>query len=98
MVPRILVLFLFVLFLFAAAAFGATIRLYLKDGTYQLAREYEVKPDRVRYYSTERSDWEELPLELVDLTRTKKEAAEFEESIKTAAKAQSTKDGPNPRR
>ena len=87
MFPRIVTLLLF-----AVAAFGATIRLYLKDGTYQLAREYEVKPDRVRYYSTERSDWEELPLELVDLTRTKKEAAEFEESIKTEAKAQSEED------
>ena len=29
-------------FCFAVAAFGATIRLYLKDGTYQMAREYQV--------------------------------------------------------
>ncbi len=48
----------------------AAIRLYLKDGTYQEAREYQVLPDRVRFYSTDRSEWEEIPLSLVDLTRT----------------------------
>jgi hypothetical protein len=82
-----------VLFLaFAAAALGATLRLYLKDGTYQLAREYQVLQDRVRYYSTERGEWEEVPLELVDLNRTKKEASETEEAIKADAKAQSEED------
>jgi hypothetical protein len=56
--------------------FGATERLYLKDGSFQTVREYEVKADRVRYYSTERSDWEEIPLELVDLNRTRQETAD----------------------
>ena len=36
--------------MFALAASGATVRLYLTDGTYQLVREYEVKPDRVRFF------------------------------------------------
>ena len=63
-------------FVFAAAALSAADRLYLKDGTYQLTNQYEVKPDRVRYYSTERSEWEEIPLEMVDLDRTKAELAE----------------------
>lgn len=81
-----------VFLLFALAAFGATIKLYLKDGTYQLAREYEVKQDRVRYYSTEREEWEEIPLELVDLDRTKKEIAAHEAEVKADQKARAEED------
>ena len=44
--------------------------LYLKDGTRHMVREYKVDGDRVRYYSTERGDWEEIPLELVDIDKT----------------------------
>jgi hypothetical protein len=54
---------------------AANVRLYLKEGGYHLVREYQVLSDRVRYYSVERGDWEEIPLELVDLKRTEKEAA-----------------------
>src|SRR5713101_6130976 len=80
------------LILLAAAAFGATQRLYLKDGDYQLVREYQVLADRVRYFSTERGDWEEIPLELVDLERTKKDVAALEESLKREAKEQDEED------
>ena len=59
----------------AVPAFGANGRLYMKDGDYQIVREYQVLADRVRYFSTERGDWEEIPIELVDLERTKKDAA-----------------------
>jgi len=55
---------------------GADIRLYLTDGTYQKVREYEVQSDRVRFYSTERGDWEAIPLELIDLERTEREVKE----------------------
>jgi hypothetical protein len=65
-----------VLLLLALSAFGATMRLYMKDGTYQLVREYQVLQDRVKYLSAERGEWEEIPLDLVDLNHTKKEAAE----------------------
>jgi hypothetical protein len=82
----------FILILFAVAAFGAQIRLYLKDGTFQPAREYEVKDDRVRYFSTEREEWEEIPLDLVDLARTKKEIAERESTTKADSKAQAEED------
>lgn len=64
---------LFVLSLIALASFGQSFRLYLKDGGHHLTREYKVEEDRVRYYSIERSDWEEIPLELVDLSKTESE-------------------------
>jgi hypothetical protein len=78
--------------LMGAAAFGATLRLYLKDGTYQLAREYEVKQDRVRFFSTERGEFEEIPLEMVDIDRTKKEAAERDAEVAAETKAQAEED------
>jgi len=62
------------LFLLAATLlFGETFKLYLKDGNYHLVREYQVEGDRIRYYSTERSQWEEIPKALIDLARTERE-------------------------
>jgi hypothetical protein len=48
-------------------------KLYLKDGEYHMVREYQVIEDRVRYYSTERGEWEEIPKDLVDLDKTEGE-------------------------
>ncbi len=61
------------LLLSACLLFGATFKLYLKDGDYQLVREYQVNGDRIRYYSTERGQWEEIPVALCDLQKTERE-------------------------
>lgn len=64
---------LVLLFLTAVTLLGQAFKLYLKDGGYHMVREYHVEDDRIRYYSTERSDWEEIPVALVDLNKTESE-------------------------
>jgi hypothetical protein len=76
-----------IILLFSALVCAAADRLYLKDGSFHTVREYEVKADRVRYYSTERGDWEEIPLELVDLKRTQAELSEQKSRLEADAKA-----------
>jgi hypothetical protein len=66
---------------------AANVKLYLKDGGYHVVREYKVEGDRVRYYSVERSDWEEIPFDLVDLKRTEAEVKEREETRRKEAAA-----------
>ena len=50
----------------------ASIKLCMKDGTYQMVASYEVHGERVRYFSVERSEWEEVPTSLVDFDATKR--------------------------
>ena len=74
---------------------GQKLKLYLREGSHLIVKEYEVVEDRVRYYSLERGQWEEIPLELVDLDRTRREverrmarrgARELEDRIERAAR------------
>lgn len=58
-----------------ALADAHTQKLVLKDGTFQLVREYQIEGDRIRYYSLDTHEWEEMPAALVDWDATKKEAA-----------------------
>jgi hypothetical protein len=44
----------------------------MKDGSVLIVNSYEVKGDRVRYYSVERSEWEEAPAAMIDWDATKK--------------------------
>jgi hypothetical protein len=58
-------------------------KLFLKDGTFQLVREYKIDGDRVSYYSLDTHEWEEMPASMIDWDATRKEATQ--ESSKDAA-------------
>ncbi|MBI1356523.1 MAG: hypothetical protein GC160_19450 [Acidobacteria bacterium] len=83
--------FALVTLLLVAPLAAQRLALYLKGGGELLVREYEVQGERVRYYSLERSQWEEIPVELVDLDKT---SATIERSQKRveAMKAESAKE------
>ncbi len=66
-------------------ASAENVKLFLKDGSYQLVREYQVGSDRVRFYSLDRDDWEEVPTSLVDLDKTKAEIKAHADAIQADA-------------
>jgi len=68
-----------------ALAGAENLKLYLKDGSDHMVREYQVAGDRVRFYSLERSAWEEIPLEFVDLEKTKLEQNRLAEENRARA-------------
>src|SRR5260370_39562589 len=85
--PSFLVRLTSLLLLSVFTASAATVKLYLKDGSYQLVREYKVEKDRVRFFSTDRGEWEEIPVELVDLEKTQTEIKQREEARREEAAA-----------
>ena len=77
--------------LLAAPLAAQRFALFLQGGGEIIVREYEVLDDRVRYYSLERSDWEEIPLELVDLDKTRA-AVERQEKRLASMKAETARE------
>ena len=66
-------------------------KLVLKDGNYQVVRDYARVGDRVRYLSAERGEWEELPADMVDWEATakaEKAQEKEEEALLSKIKAQ----------
>jgi hypothetical protein len=78
---------LFFISVFVLTVSAANFKLYLKDGGYHLVREYKVDGAKISYYSVERSDWEEIPAELVDLKRTDAEAETRRETVAKESQA-----------
>jgi hypothetical protein len=67
---RFLIAIVLLSVLTAPRSVWANQKLYMKDGTFQIVSSYEVQGDRVRYFSVERGEWEEVPTELVDFDAT----------------------------
>jgi hypothetical protein len=75
-------------------------RLILKDGSYQSVTKYEVHGERVRYFSAERGEWEEVPKSMIDWDATEKfeqgrqqgalapEAVELDKQLEAERKAE----------
>jgi hypothetical protein len=55
-------------------------KLVLKDGSFQLVRSYQRQGERVRYFSVERGDWEEIPAAMVDWDATSKAERDAEKA------------------
>ncbi len=85
---------------FPASAQTQAHRLILKDGSYQPVTKYEIHGERVRYFSAERGEWEEVPKSLIDWDATNKfeqgrlqgppapEAVELDKEIEAERKAE----------
>jgi hypothetical protein len=80
------------LLIFSVLASAANFKLYFKDGSDQLVREYKIEGDRLNYYSVDRVEWEEVPLAIVDLDKTKAEIKRRADDARADAAAQDAED------
>ncbi len=67
---------------FAALLDAQRIALYLTDGDKIVIREYKTAGDRIRYFSVERNQWEEIPKDLVDIERTREVNKRMQEAAR----------------
>ena len=79
-------------FALCTLACAANFKLYFKDGSDQLVREYKIENDRLNYYSVDRDEWEEVPLSIVDLDKTKSEIKQRADDARADAAAQDAED------
>jgi hypothetical protein len=77
---------------FCILASAANFKLYFKDGSDQLVREYKINADRLNFYSIDRDEWEEVPLSIVDLDKTKSEMKRRADDVRAAAAAEDAED------
>lgn len=70
----------------AGARLSHGTKLVLKDGTFQLVRNYERNGERVRYYSVERNAWEEIPAAMIDWNATEKARIDEEKADEALVK------------
>lgn len=70
----------------SADRFSRGKKLVLKDGTFQLVRNYERTGERVRYFSVERNAWEEIPSAMIDWNATEKARLEDEKADEALVK------------